>query len=731
MKRAALIVVLVLLIAAGVIGWLLVRQQSISVATVLPADTMMLARIPDGWATAKKYEKSKLKEVVESDELGFIVSYLLTATAQDAGIDIFKNLEKAEELTDLFWQNLSGECFIAIFDLDLKELEKNGLVAGLRPYPGTNNLENFISRVKAEMADELGGQATGTSEYGGVAYEWVELSEGFRLCQGAVGQWSITAIGEGAFHRFIDSVNDPKGAKLVDNAEYKGVAAELKKPMDAQFFFNFLPLKEKLLDQMESDPALADDVPMLREAYGPVTAFGAGMRFTDSRDVEDVWISLMPLKDRPDLGATFEPCAYRTLRYTNSSTVVYFAQNIDWKRYWDYLVKLYSNSPDLIQGLTMVESSFKAFGLDLQTNVLDALGPEIGLQMDWPDSAPAPDAALYLEVVDWTAFTPVVKALMAYSKEQTADQLGASAPLGEWSSEIIDGGVELQTFTIPGNAFSPTLISKGPLFGLFMTRDSAVRILAGSEEDTILTQPAFTSLNIDTKDTSSLTYVQMSTLVARSYETLKSLAQMAALFAPDLAQQFDPDSLPDALEVARPLGAWAMIAYVTPEAGLAQSVSAIGNPIVPSALMMGIAAPLLEDMAAAFTPQETVVVMPDDDDPQSAGAVRAELSELRSVIDAWASAQNAPAGTAVLWEQLEGYFIPGSRLEESGGSDALGNPYVLGIVGEQPADVGPETKNSFPDQDDSFWAPQVSPAPELIIPETDGPGEEETAPQAS
>jgi hypothetical protein len=75
--------------------------------------------------------------------------------------------------------------------------------------------------------------------------------------------------------------------------------------------------------------------------------------------------------------------------------------------------------------------------------------------------------------------------------------------------------------------------------------------------------------------------------------------------------------------------------------------------------------------------------------------IRADLQELRVVIESWAQTEAVPVGTEVTWEKIKDTMIPGSRLAQSNGLDRLGHPYVLGRVGGPRAEVAAETKQAF------------------------------------
>lgn len=85
-----------------------------------------------------------------------------------------------------------------------------------------------------------------------------------------------------------------------------------------------------------------------------------------------------------------------------------------------------------------------------------------------------------------------------------------------------------------------------------------------------------------------------------------------------------------------------------------------------------------------------------------------DLRIIDAAIDQYAIEHNKPTGTRVEWDDLQGYFRPGSKLSNSGGLDVLGNrfgpefavdalPVVPDATFEVLSDVAPA----------EFWSPFI------------------------
>jgi hypothetical protein len=765
MKRLLLLLSLIILLLAaggGACWWLLKKKSAETpIVSSLPADIILYAHIPDGTASYNRYQQSNLKKVVESPELKFLKSWVLSLGESKLNPSQKEGIDKTQELVDLLARNLDGESFVAVMPIDLKNFKGDGLkelpvVLGLRPKEGKAGLNALIGKFKELLGKELEDAPRGNGEHGGINYTWIDCPREVRICQGHVGDWEVTTLSEPTLHMFIDryqkKINSPS---LADSAPYQTLRSRLGAEEDAFAYVNFQSAFEMVRLAL-SDAAIPQEMltKMLDQSRF-LSAVGLSVRFRQNQ-IEDTLVALAPKATRPDLGRNYDPCAYQTMQFTSAETLVYFAQNLDAHKQYDYLLKTYQDTaPESYKSLTKFNETVASTGLDLNRNLLDAIGPEVGFALEWPRESPLPEAGLFVEIAHPDDFKPVMDLLVKNVEpltESTNDKEGKPiSPVGM----LIDsqmGPYQLKTFKFTKSIpLSPTVATGNNFFALFLTETGAHRALEKQDGSTVKDSPGYKTSGASLGRTSSFIFVDMSRLTDRLYEAAKPYYGMALAFSPDLQATLKNFRLPASLGFTQPMGSWTLSTQVDDEAFTMHSQSGIGTPIFPFMLLGGTAAALTKPAvkmvkaeaknvsASAETDEESTrgtdleatsvtqpatpatlapvttstapIVAPAPLSPPSrptdptADEVREQLEELRTIVDAWIAEEKVANGTPVSWSSLARFLIKDSALEKTRGLDAFGTPYVLGVVGGKTCDLDESTKARFPDKDPSYWAP--------------------------
>lgn len=699
LKRIALglVVVILLLLAGGGGWWWWMHRTGPSAADYLPETTFLFFHIPNAEATREAYATSHLKKLLQSSEISSLSAMVWKEATEKARPEDVAKTKDASGLWQLFERNLTGEAFLAITQADFQNPGNNRFVAGVRPKQGLGDIPPLVARIKQLSAESMKGAPTGKGNHGGVDFEWIDLEGKAKLYFGAVGPWEIVAVGEPAFFDFIDRYQ-AKGktpGSLSQSAVYKKVLSRLPGRQDAVAYLSFDAIKPTLITLLGSQAQLKKDSALLQKAWAQLQGFGWGGKFENGR-IRETIVSLMPKATRPDLGKTYEACAYKTLPMTSSQTYIYMAQNFDLRKYWDYSLNLYNETnPDVAAMMKQAPEWAKAQGLDFNKNLLDALGPECAVLLDWPGDALVPDFALIFDVANQADLKPTIDYLV-----NTLSPFLAMDPNGGKLEDGKVGDYTLKTYRSPKMVMvSPTLITSGDKFGFILTQSGAKRMLTGNA-DSLAKQEAFKAVGGDKHaGTISLAYINFGGLVDHIYVTAKPYMSLAAMMSPELQKLVGSGKMPDKLSFTGDLGSWLTLSSVDDDGATVRSLSNTGNLplVVGGASLITVAA--LQQGKAKSSPNAPIATASD----LTADGVKAELEELRAVIEAYAVAQDIPKGTVVTWAAISTYLVPESPLQKRGGKDVFGHDFLLGIVGQTPADVAPETKAKFADHDENFW----------------------------
>lgn len=692
-------VALLLIVLGGGGWWWWTHHARVNAADYLPERTFLFVHIPDANATRQSYVNSRLKAFLDAGEIKSMIQMAKEAVTEKMPPENKGTSTTALEIWTLFERNLTGEAFLAITDVDFQNANKIGFIAGAKPAQGLKDMPPLVERIKQVTGAAVKNAKQGKANHGGVDYEWVDLEGKSKLCVAAVGPWEIVTLGETALNDFIDRFN-AKGkspGSLAQSNSYKSVLTRMPAKRDMVAYVGILPVQDQILKLLQSQPGQQSSAEMFKRVYNQIQGVGWSAAFEDRR-LHETFIGLMPKASRPDLGKTYEPCAYKTLAMTSPQTFIYTAQNFDFRKYWDYSVKISSDgSVSTAQSMQQVPAWFTAQHLDFNKNLLDALGSEYALIVDWPGDMMFPDLAIVFDVAKPDDLKPTIDMLL-----QTLTPFLGMDPNGGALEDGKAGAYEFKTYrTKKMPMISPTLVTRGDKFGIFLTQTAAKRMLTNTGA-TLAKQQAFTEVGGDKIDgTTGLAYINFGAFIDRAYATAKPYLGLASMMSPDAQKWLGSTKFPDTLSFTADLGSWLMRTRVDDNSTVTETLSNTGNlPITAVALAAGGAAVINSKNRQAAARKATLAT---PGSAPTAESVKAELEELRAVIEAYAVAKDIPKGTAVTWTAISEYLVPDSPLQKNGGKDALGNDYVLGIVGQAPADVSPETKAKFPDRGDDFW----------------------------
>jgi hypothetical protein len=701
-----LLVLLLLGAAGGGIYWWVFLRSAPNVARYLPADTLFLARIPNPPATWLKYDQSNLKKVLESDEIKGVFGYLtFLFTRELKEKQLSEEVKRWQEIAGLLGEAFNGEAFIAFPQAGWTKANPVNVLAGMKPTLNAPKFEEFIQKTIAEFKKIWPELQAGSGQAGGVTYEWAEIQPGQpRICYAKIKGWYVVSVGESAVQDFLNRVagSVPLETSLEKNEAYHQVLRQLGGKVDGYAYINTGLVLKGLVGLMAKEyPAQQTDLMMLVKQYAGLNVVGAGATF-EGVDLKDHWVVAWPKAQRPPTGA-YEVCEYKTLSATSKDTLIYSGQNLDWTAMYDYLLKSYQEGqPQMAQMLNSLEARAALVGLDLKKNVLGPLGPELSFQLDWPAEAPFPSGGMMVEIKNRPDFEPTAEWLIRSGKL-------AAAAYGGAAQSAIDKNV-LLTIKIPTMpAWSPTLVVGEKYLGLFATETGAKRLVVPPAPIETLPYDDTFKLLAESRQSGSCSMIYCHTprLVQKTYAATKPFLP---LFLANLKEKnpLKGRPLPEALTFIDWAGPTLLVTRSSDDWIEAEAISGVGNQFVPL-VTAGIISAGWNSYSQQQASQAAGIAQSEG---ASAENIRADLQELRVVVESWIAAEAVPTGTEVTWEKVKPFMVPGSRLEASSGLDRLGHPYLLGKAKEQEPDVAPQTKEKFAvEKDLQYWRDHPVPVP--------------------
>jgi len=560
LRRLALVVVILLLLAGAGVAWYLFAANGRPAEKLVPGDTLVFAVIPNGAAIKTGYDSSKLRQIVDAPQAQPLLDEMEKVIGD-------KNLA----LIKLFTPEMSGQSFLALTHFDPAHPGETGFVAGMHPKLGTDHFDEFVQQVKASYPDLTKEATTGHDTLLGVDYQWIGSAHApGHICVARYKGWIVTTWSEAALQDFLERLQGKSSTpSLADNPDFQK-SRDRVGPSQALVYGNYARAVDFFMQQFAAkDPAMAD---LMKKRLAGVGGLAIGSSFKD-REIVDRFSLLEARQAQQAAGMATTPCAFDTLKFTGPDTQFYMAANLDWPQLWKNFQEQINAEPGQAGKFVLDEVNIAAqsLGIDIQKNVVDALGSEYSLQLEWPADATWPDVALYLKVDKPDDFKPVVAALV----NETRKAFAATAVINEMEAS----GRHFATLKmITAMPVSPTITEDGPYFGFFLNETHAVRSFARDESRGLLHNDDFNRQIGSQRDgASQLVFVDTPKLVDHAYRTAMPWVSMAAMLNPKVAGVIQGQKLPADLAWLAPMGTWSAVSRSDDEGLTGYSISGSGN----------------------------------------------------------------------------------------------------------------------------------------------------------
>ena len=567
----AAFILLCLGLGVGAVWWYLFGPNEVDSAELVPGNTIAFASVPNGASVVEGFETSQLKTLLGSPNMQPIHDYVVSMIGQ-------KNVD----LLHAFMPNLSGQSFIAVTHFEYDKPENVGLIAAMKPKAGLGDFGTFLDKIKTTWPDLIKQGKTGRSTVSGIEYEWIQGPGATdKICVAQIRGWIVTSWGEAPLQDWIERFEKKSNtSSLAEDVNYRTSLSRVGDDPMTLVYVNYHALIGILQQQMtKTNPAMGDYMAKRLDALGG----GALATRFENGEIVDRFSFLIPRPAQLESGMSPDPCAFDTLKFTGPDTHLYWATSLNWKQYFanikDQSAITAETAPSSPSSPVPTPNAISTFaqnwvhsvGLDPHRNIIDALGPEVSVQLDWSEDTSWPELGLFVQLDKPDDFKPTIAAIV----ETVRQTYIASAVIKELSS----GGHNFATlsFVQPG-ILSPTITEDGPYLGMFLTANQAVRSFQ-RDQSINLTHNATFAQQTGTLRTgaSQLAFLDSPYLLDRAYKTAMPYLSLAGMFNKDLAAQLKGKQLPPDLTWLAPAGAWSCV--ITPDSSGIQgySISGVGN----------------------------------------------------------------------------------------------------------------------------------------------------------
>jgi len=531
----------IVLAALAAVAFLYLNKRTVHhvpATELAPAETIFFAQLPDLKRTAERWPKTALAQIGAEPE---VKAFLAKPKANAPQLKLWD--EKIDQLQHV----LPGEAFIAVTSI---EGNAPHFIGGFSFRGNKKDVDALLAEPRAELKQnwptgKSDVTTQGKTEIETFSYQDTTIGEAF--CE----DWYFVSNDMELLRHTIDIAGRGLGEKALGaNDLYRKSTTHLPADGELVMFAHVGTISDRIISLLTA----AGQPPDAKQVadWKKIQAIAMGTKFEDALMRDTLFIfspgnapesplaqSSLALSD-PDTFLTYSTLLPATLDMGDASMGTFRTA---------------------VPGFLNFENALTAKGLKLG-DFGKAFGPEFGTIVDWSANAAQPSTLFAADVRDASVAKNFVDAL-------TGPQAGPQ----QWTREEKEGVTFYQSPPSQGLfSFSPTVAVTDHFLVIGFSQPAVLAGLAQlkSGKAAISATPAFVqAAKAVSTPTAGYGYLDLKTLVERSYGTLRPFIAMSLAFSPDSGKYIDAGKLP---------GTEAISKHLSP-AVYSQSVSADGTLI--------------------------------------------------------------------------------------------------------------------------------------------------------
>ena len=559
-------VVLFALAAAAFVFYKKTIGAHVPAALLVPGETLLFVDVPNLPRTALRWPKTGLAQILAEPEM----QKFLEKSRSQSGL--MKTLD--EKLAQVL-RLAPREAFVAVTSIDGPAPK---WIAGLAFYGRKSEAVALLAEPRAELKAAWPAGKSDLATHGTTEVETFTLGDAV-VAEAFQANWYLVSNDVALLHRTLDACALPQGAPdaLGTRAVFKKATAPLPAEGDALVFAQLGTLTERVKSLLVASGQALDPQQLADLQRMQAVAWGTKLEGTQVRDT----IFLLA----PG-GAAEAALPRHALAFSAADTFLYYGMALPAK------IEM-PDSAGLLGGylpmLAPMEKALAAKGLKW-ADLNAAFGPELGLVADWGAQEPQPSALLALDVRDPAkarafvdVFTGTAPGTPAWGRAEKDGVTLFQSPAGEGLLAVAPVLALTEKFLVLG--FSPDA-----------AQQAVARLKSGPA--VIAQTPAWQgAVQAVGAPTSGFGYLDMKTLIERSYGTVRPLIAMSLAFGAEAGQSFDAGKLPATETLSRHFSPSVYSQSVNAEGTLVESSGTLTfNQVLIAAIGGGVAAafPMIE-----------------------------------------------------------------------------------------------------------------------------------------
>ena len=393
MKKIFLILLAVLVLAAASTFWIVRETGPTDAAVLLPAETVVLASLPDLPRTAARWPKTILAKIGAEPEMKAFLERPFQYLTKDRG---------GNEASEILWKLKPGRIFAAALSVTSNDA---ALIVGFQFWGGKSGHDLAVARLREELS--RGGPAPDVvrENYNGVEIA-SSVHHGLTLYNASQGQWGFLSNNLPSLKDAIDrAAGRKKEGSLADSARYKEVLSKVAKDADLLLFCQPQSALETLLEVGSS--LGAQPIPQQVEQLRKVEAIGATTTLDEANLRDRIFVLR---RNPPDIGSL----NHSALKFTSQETVAYFEFVTNFRQILTAASNAASTgllSAPVIQSTRLVQL------------IPEALGPDCAISASWAPQQLRPTGLIAIQIRDRAKAEDSLRELLALLPEASVTEL--------------------------------------------------------------------------------------------------------------------------------------------------------------------------------------------------------------------------------------------------------------------------------------------------------------------
>jgi uncharacterized protein DUF3352 len=538
MKKTGLIlaILLVLAVAGGAVWYFLLRPVPVYHAEeILPSTTIALLQIPNVDLARQRWDQTPIGRILQEPEVRAFWeqpsrSLREKLVAIRGGGEANATVDSLKKI----FAHFHGEAFIGVLGYDLSPHFSPHIVAGFDAGKNRKEAQQSIEEMAAEFRTRYPKGVREEKKHLGIAYETWSPEKSLVICYAQLGNLFIFSTDELSLQTCIELAKKDRDNPLKNDEVFKQSVAQIDPQRDLFAYLNPGQALGKFA------PLLAT-IPQAGSGLKDMAAMKAAVlssRFEPTGTIDQAFV-LMPEAGRPVSFQIVTPWERKSLPLVSSRSVFYGVTCFDFGRYWDSLLASASEAPGLPTGKAFQEFTqmLESQNIKIHPDLLDKLGREFAVQLQWSDQEQLPQFFLMAETSDGPGLVATLdRFLTLMSVAAPVPKPAIGAPTGPNTLDVegkiihwitLDAQKGIGIYYVHLDPFIVFGFSGGSM-------TAYVNAFAKKQFQGFDTNPVFQSASAKMpKSVNTFVFMDNKPLFTRLYNLVAPLAMLGASFLPD------------------------------------------------------------------------------------------------------------------------------------------------------------------------------------------------------